>query len=281
MSSSQPLHLMDLTIAVGSRSYAAALRVYTMSLARTLISSKARVKHITLLLERIKNSYTAIVAGFRKFMSFYRDYIYAHLVNILGDPPPIQKIRQQIIPLAQGKVLEIGTGSGANFVHYDPTRVSKLYALEPNRKMIRLSKRQAQRTKLDIEYLDLPGEQIPLGNETVDTVVSTSTLCTIPGIAEAIRGIRRVLSPDGRLIFFELGLSPDLTVQSWQKRLERVHHWVFQGLYLTRDIPSLIVQGGFQITQIEAGYLARFPKSSSYCWWGIASPNSQNEVSHR
>jgi SAM-dependent methyltransferase len=206
-------------------------------------------------------------------MSSFRDQIYPHLVDILGDPLPIRKIRQRIIPLAQGKALEIGTGSGANFVHYDPKRVSKLYALEPNRKMIRLSERQAQRTKLDIEYLDLPGERIPLEDETIDTVVSTFTLCTIPGIEEAIRGISRVLRPDGRLIFFELGLSPEPEVQRWQKRLEPVHRWFFQGLYLTRDIPSLIRQGGFQIGQMETGYLARFPKSSSYSWWGIASPS--------
>jgi hypothetical protein len=78
------------------------------------------------------------------------------------------------------------------------------------------------------------------------------------------------MKPGGKLIFFELGISPDLTVQRWQKRLEPLHHWLFQGLYLTRDIPSLLVQGGFQIEQMEAGYLAQFPKSLSYSWWGTA-----------
>lgn len=208
-------------------------------------------------------------------MPFYKDYIYPYLVDILGDPPPIQKIRQQIIPQAQGKVLEVGVGSGTNFVHYDSTRVSKLYALEPNPGMIRLAERRRRKTKLNIEFLDLPGERIPLEDGSVDTVVSTFTLCTIPGIVDAIRGLARVLKPNGKLIFFELGLSPDPAVQRWQKQLEPVHHWLFQGLYLTRDIPSLIVQGGFQIKQIEMGYLAQFPKSSSYCWWGTAIRPSQ------
>jgi ubiquinone/menaquinone biosynthesis C-methylase UbiE len=203
-------------------------------------------------------------------MPFYRDRIYPHLVDLLGDPPPIQKIRQQIIPLAEGKTLEIGSGSGANFVHYDTTRVDKLYALEPNVGMIRLAQKRGQRTKLNIEFLDLPGEHIPLDDQTVDTVVSTFTLCTIPGIADALQGIARILKPDGKFIFFELGLSPDPSVQRWQKRLEPIHQWLFQGLYLTRNIPSFIVEGGFQIKQIETGYLAKFPKSSSYCWWGIA-----------
>jgi SAM-dependent methyltransferase len=211
-------------------------------------------------------------------MPFYRDYVYPHLVDILGDPPPIRKIREQIIPLANGKVLEIGAGSGANFVHYSPTSVNKLYALEPNLGMIRLAQKQLHRTRLNIEFLDLPGERLPLDDNTIDTVVSTFTLCTIPGIVEAIQGIARVLKPEGRLIFFELGLSPDPIVQHWQKRLEPIHRWLFQGLYLTRDIPALLMEGGFQIQQMETEYLAQFPKSLSHCWWGIAVPTSRQQM---
>jgi ubiquinone/menaquinone biosynthesis C-methylase UbiE len=166
--------------------------------------------------------------------------------------------------------LEIGVGSGANFKHYDSTRVSKFYALEPNPGMVRLAEKQCRKTKLNMEFLDLPGESIPLEDNVVDTVVSTFTLCTIPGIVDAIQGLARVLKPSGKLIFFELGLSPDPKVQRRQKQLEPLHHWWFQGLYLTREIPALIVKGGFQIEQMDAGYLAQFPKSSSYCWWGTA-----------
>src|SRR4026207_2498431 len=210
-------------------------------------------------------------------MPFYRDYIYPRLVDMLGDPPPIREIRQQIIHLAEGKVLEIGVGSGSNFPHYDPTRVSKLYALEPNPGMIRLAQKQPHRPRLNIEFLDLPGERIPLEDATVDTVVSTFTLCTIPGIEEVIQGLVRVLKSEGKLIFFELGLSPDPSVQRWQKQLEPVHRWLFQGLYLPRDIPALILEGGFQIDKVETGYLARFPKSLSHCWWGIAVPPSRKQ----
>src|SRR5215472_12401976 len=134
-------------------------------------------------------------------MPFYRDHIYPHLVSMLGNPKPIREVRRRIVPSARGTVLEIGVGPGVNFMHYDPARVSKLYALEPNPGMVRLAQRNRDQTKLDIEYLDLPGETIPLEEGTIDTVVSTFTFCTIPGIVEAIRGIRRVLRPDGRLIF--------------------------------------------------------------------------------
>jgi len=91
---------------------------------------------------------------------------------------------------------------------------------------------------------------------------------------DAIQGIARVLKPDGKLIFFELGLAPDPAIQRWQKRLEPIQGWLFQGLSLTRDIPTLLMRDGFQIQQMDTGYMAQFPKSLSYCWWGIAAPVS-------
>src|SRR5262249_5395492 len=102
-------------------------------------------------------------------MPFYRNSVYPRLVSTLGNPKPIPIIRQRIIPLARGVVLEIGVGSGVNFAHYDPSKVSKLYALEPNPGMIRLAERQRRRTALNVEYLDLPGERIPLEDSSVDT----------------------------------------------------------------------------------------------------------------
>ena len=205
-------------------------------------------------------------------MPFYRDRVYPRLVKLLGNPKPIREIRKRIVPLASGTVLEIGVGPGANFEHYDPTKVSKLYALEPNKGMVRLAEKLRRQTKLDVEFLDLPGEHVPLENGTVDTVVSTFTLCTIPGVVEAIRGIVRVLRSGGRFIFFEHGLSPDPRVRRWQERWEPILYRVFQGCHLTRDIPALVEQGGFQIEQLETGYLSTCPKSWSYCFWGVATP---------
>jgi ubiquinone/menaquinone biosynthesis C-methylase UbiE len=203
-------------------------------------------------------------------MSFYSEKIYPFLVNRFGDPSPIKKIRQQIISKAQGIVLEIGVGPGANFPYYDSEKVIKLYALEPNIGMIRLAEQELCQTKLNFEFLDLPGEKIPLENEIVDTVVSTFTLCTIQKIEEALDGIKRVLKPAGKLIFFELGLSPDAHIKRWQKIFEPMAHLVYSGLYLTRDIPSFIVKSGFEIEQIEKGYIAKFPKSWTYFFWGTA-----------
>ncbi|PYQ16605.1 MAG: SAM-dependent methyltransferase [Acidobacteria bacterium] len=205
-------------------------------------------------------------------MPFYRDHVYPRLVRLLGDPEPVREIRKRIVPLARGEVLKIGVGPGVNFAYYDPARVSKVHALEPNAGMIRLAERQRRRTELDIAFLDLPGEGIPLGDGSVDTVVSTFTLCTISGVADALRGVRRVLRPGGTLIFFEHGRSPDPRVRRWQEWTEPIPHWLFEGCHVTRDVPSLIEQAGFRIERMETAYLARFPKAWTHCWWGSAVP---------
>lgn len=205
-------------------------------------------------------------------MSFYRDCIYPHLVNVLGNPEPIDQIRRNIVPMAQGQVLEIGVGSGVNFAYYDSNKVNKLFALEPNPGMRRHAETAKAGTKLDIQFLGLPGEKIPLEDSVVDTAVSTFTMCTIPGVKEALRGIGRVLKPGGQLIFFEHGLAPDSSVRRWQKRIEPFFKCAFEGCHVTRQIPSLIRESGFRIEELNQGYLAPFPKAATYCFWGVAKP---------
>jgi len=193
---------------------------------------------------------------------------------MLGNPKPIEEIRQRIVPLAQGNVLEIGVGPGVNFTHYDPARVSKVYALEPNPGMIRRAEEQRRKSQFDIEFLDLPGERIPLADASVDTVVSTFTLCTTLGVVDAIRGIRRVLKPDGKFIFFEHGLSPDAGVRRWQERLEPLFRWAFEGCHVTRDIPSLIQEGGFEIEQMDRAISRRFRSRDHIVFGGFAHPKT-------
>ncbi|HKW40964.1 MAG TPA: class I SAM-dependent methyltransferase [Gemmatimonadales bacterium] len=203
-------------------------------------------------------------------MTFYQNRIYPRLVRWLGNPGPILDLRRQIVPLAQGTVLEIGVGSGANFAHYDVGRITVLYALEPNPQMLQLAKMERRRTKLNVQFLAAPGERIPLDDGTVDAVVSTFTLCTIPAVVEAIRSIARVLKPGGKLIFLENCVAADPRVRRWQKWWEPIHLRVFAGLYLTRDIPALIAAGGFRIDRMTSLYLADFPKSWTSCCCGTA-----------
>ena len=206
----------------------------------------------------------------------YKDRIYPALVNQLGNPMPIRALRQQIVPLARGTVLEVGVGSGVNFPLYDPVNVTRLYALEPNPGMLRRAEAQRRRTRLDIEFLTLPGERIPLEDGSVDTIVSTFTLCTIPALGEALAGMARVLKPGGTLLFLENSAATDPRVRRWQRRWEPIHHRVFEGLFLTRDIPALIAGAGFQMERLERLYLSRFPKSWTHCCWGIAVSPSRS-----
>ena len=206
-------------------------------------------------------------------MSFYNEHVYPHLISILGNPKPIADIRKRLLPIADGVVLEIGVGPGVNFPYYDQAKVKKVYALEPNQGMMSRADQQRKRTNLHVEFIDLPSERIPLPDASADTVVSTFTLCTIPGVADAIKGLRRVLKQGGKFIFFEHGLAPDVSVQRWQRRTEPFFQWAFEGCHVTRDIPRLICGSGFVIEKIENGYIAKFPKSGSYCWWGTAVPD--------
>jgi ubiquinone/menaquinone biosynthesis C-methylase UbiE len=208
-------------------------------------------------------------------MAFYRNRIYPHIVSALGNPKPINDIRRQIIPLAHGTVLEIGVGTGVNFQHYDASKVSKIFALEPNPGMLRQATEHLRGSMLEVEFLDLPGERTPLADSTVDTVVSSFTMCTIPGIQEALRGVGRVLRPEGQLIFFEHGLAPDPEIRRWQERLDPCFQFAFEGCHVTRHIPSLIREAGFAIEKLQEGYLANLPKAATYCYWGVARPQGR------
>jgi ubiquinone/menaquinone biosynthesis C-methylase UbiE len=208
-------------------------------------------------------------------MKLYKNHIYPWLINKLGDPEPIRHLRQEVIPLSEGIVLEIGTGPGTNFIYYNPSKVSKLYALEPNRGMAKYAEHERSKTRLNIEYIDLSGDQIPLPDSSVDTVVSTFTLGTIVSVQEVLQGIHRVLKPCGKFLFCEVGGSPDPFVRRWQDRWKPITRRVFLGLDLTKDIPALIQESGFRIEGIATAYFdetSAASKAWTYCSWGMAKP---------
>jgi len=132
-------------------------------------------------------------------------------------------------------------------------------------------RKASKRAAFHITFLDLPGEQIPLADQSIDTVVTTFTLCTVADFEKVICGIARVLRPKGRLIFIENTLSPDQSVQRWQKLWAAPLYHVFSGLDLTRDIPGVLQAGTFRLDELHTGYLSAFPKSWTHCCWGIAT----------
>jgi len=203
-------------------------------------------------------------------MGFYDDRILPHMINMACSTSPTQKQRQKIVPRAEGEVLEIGFGSGLNVPFYDAGKVSRIWALEPSAGMRAKAAPMVESTALEIEFIDLPGEEIPLEDNSVDTVLVTYSLCTIADTDAALDGMRRVLRPNGRLLYCEHGLAPDDKVVRWQNRLNSPWKKIAGGCNMNRDIPILLARGGFNIETDERMYIPGL-QVLSYNYWGSAT----------
>jgi len=202
-------------------------------------------------------------------MGLYERYILPHLINLACSSKPNMKQREKVVPLAEGDVLEIGMGSGLNLGFYDRSRVRKVWGLEPSEGMRQLARRNLGGANLALEMIDLPGEEIPLDTNSVDTVVVTYTLCTIPDAERALRGMHRVLRPGGKLLFCEHGLAPDEAVRKWQNRINPGWRRFAGGCNVNRNIPDLLESSGFQVVVDERMYIPGI-RVLSYNYWGSA-----------
>lgn len=178
--------------------------------------------------------------------------------------------RARFVPLATGVVLEVGVGSGLNIAHYGAD-VRTLYALDPSAESLRMARRRAKRAGFAVMLVQATAEAIPLADASVDTVITTWTLCTIPDPGRALEEMRRVLRPGGRFIFVEHGRSPDEGVTRWQDRLTPFWRRVSGGCHLNRSIDGLVTEGGFDLVNIERSY-ASGPRVAAYFYRGIARP---------
>lgn len=203
-------------------------------------------------------------------MGLYSKYILPKVVHLACSTKPTMRQREKVVPLAKGRVLEIGVGSGLNLPYYDVSKVTKLWALDPSPEMTKLAKRAARSLHLDVEFIDLPGEEIPLENNSVDTVLITYTLCTIPDTEPALREMARVLRAGGELVFCEHGAAPDSSVRRWQDRINPIWQRLGGGCHLNRAIPDLIGQGGFRISRVETMYIPGW-RPASFNYWGTAT----------
>lgn len=203
-------------------------------------------------------------------MSFYENKILPYLIDKTCSAGQAMKLRSKVVPQAHGVVLEVGMGSGINLEFYNPEHTTLVYGLEPSEGMRRKAQHNLARSPVKVEWLDLPGEQIPLEDEAVDTVVLTFTLCTIPDWMAALKQMHRVLKPDGTLLFLEHGQSPDNGVHKWQDRITPAWKKVAGGCHLNRPISELIQQAGFRIEELENLYMPKTPKVAGYIYKGRA-----------
>lgn len=202
-------------------------------------------------------------------MGFYRDQVLPRITNVVLSGREFDEVRRRVASGLTGEVLEIGFGSGLNVPHY-PASVQRVLAVDPATVGRKLAAKRVAASPVPVTYLGLEGARLPLAPGSVDHVLVTWTLCTIPDVEEAIEEIRRVLRPGGQLHFAEHGLSPDPKVARWQGRLNPIQRRWAGGCNLNRPIEGLIEGAGFQMTALRT-YYAKGPKPSSYFYEGLAT----------
>jgi ubiquinone/menaquinone biosynthesis C-methylase UbiE len=202
-------------------------------------------------------------------MGLYERYLLPHLIDYACGMGEVMKARSQLIPQAHGRVLEIGIGSGLNLGFYDAAKVSAIIGVDPSAAMQKLARERAAAIGIPVEMIALELGQIQATDASFDSIVCTFTLCTIPDALAALKEMRRVLKPGGRLLFCEHGLAPDAAVVRWQHRLTPLWKPLAGGCHLNRDIPALIQAGGFHIGALDTRYL-KGPKAMTYIYQGWA-----------
>ena len=209
-------------------------------------------------------------------MRLYDDFFLPILLDHLCGIEDILAQRQKVVPQASGLVLEVGMGTGLNLPIYDDRAVDKVIGLDPSTASFRKAARRAEPLGFPVEYLGLSGEAIPLPDASIDTVLLTYTLCSIADPVRALTEMRRVLKPDGRLLFCEHGKAPAQCLYRVQQRITPVWKRLVGGCHLDRDIPDLLRKGGFRIEEMGSDYIlrSRLLRIASFQYWGEAYANS-------
>jgi ubiquinone/menaquinone biosynthesis C-methylase UbiE len=203
-------------------------------------------------------------------MSFYQNYVVPWLTHLSTRQARLVPYRRRVVSSATGRVLEIGIGSGLNLPFYSQG-VKQIVGIDPSPKLLAMANEATTQSSLPVELIEGTAEAIPIGNASIDTVVTTWTMCSVPNLDQALEEIHRVLRPGGRLLFVEHGLSPEPRVRWWQDRVTPVWTHLSGGCHLNRAIEDVIKIAGFSIEQLDTVYLAG-PKIMTFMYEGFARP---------
>ena len=195
-------------------------------------------------------------------------YVLPKLIDVAMRSEGISALRSEVVPRARGRVLEIGMGSALNLRHYGPA-VTAVIGVEPSVELVLLAQRRIAGSAIPIEVLAQSGEQLPLPDHSIDTVVFTWTLCSIPNVYSALRETFRVLKPRGEVLFAEHGEAPDRHIQQWQHRIQPAWKTLTGGCHLTRAPDRLLGDAGFRVEQLTKGYVDG-PKFAAFMYRGVA-----------
>jgi ubiquinone/menaquinone biosynthesis C-methylase UbiE len=204
-------------------------------------------------------------------MGVWTERAVPRIVDLAGRSPELDRLRARACAGLHGRVLELGFGGGLNVRHY-PAEVTAVLAVEPSDVGWRLSRARREDGTVPIERAGLDGQRLEQDDASVDCVLSTLTLCTIPDLAVALAEVRRVLVPGGRLHFLEHGQAPDARVAGWQRRLDPLQGRLFGGCHLSRDIPTHVADAGLEVQDVEERYLdgPAIARPWSYGFLGVA-----------
>lgn len=197
-------------------------------------------------------------------------YVVPRLIGYCCTQPPIMKRRAKVVPRAQGKVLELGAGGGANFALYDPSRVTSVEGVDPSPELLSRAHDAAKATGVPFTIECGIAEDLPFDDASFDTVLTTFTLCSVQDQAQALVEARRVLKPGGQLLFCEHGAAPDANVAKWQRRIEPIWKRIGGGCHLTRPVSAAVAQAGFSIVEQKAEYMENSPRWAGWVEWGEA-----------
>jgi len=192
-------------------------------------------------------------------MGVYGDQVLPRIVNAVGGMKTTYPLRERVCGGLKGEIVEVGFGSGLNVPFY-PDSVRHVAAVEPADVGWKLAAKRLRASSVPVERSGLDGQWLPFEDASFDAALSTWTMCTIPDIEQALAELRRVLKRGGTLRFVEHGLAPDEGVRRWQHRLEPIQKRLFGGCHLTREIPDLLREAGFEITELDVFYEDGAPK---------------------
>ena len=220
----------------------------------------------------ISNLLLFLVFPFIRLVSktFYEKNILPYVLNLSCNSKPIDYQRKKVIPDATGKVLEIGIGPGSNLKHYDNTKVTSILGIDPSKELNQIAKKRAEKNNLNIEFLIESASNLSAESKSIDTVVSTYALCSIPEPEKTLQEIKRVLKDDGIFIFSEHGLSPDKSVSFVQNITDSFYPKIAGGCHTNRHIENLIYDNGFEFIELNNIYLPGTQKFLGYNYWGKA-----------
>lgn len=202
-------------------------------------------------------------------MGFYTEQVVPRLADVTLRSRELARLRARVAAGLEGEVLEIGFGSGRNVPHY-PAAVTRVRAVDPSTVGRRLAAGRVAESRVPIDYVGLDGEDLPLADASVDHVLSTWTLCSIPDVDRAVAEIGRVLRPGGVFHFLEHGRAPDPGVARWQDRLTPLQRRLAGGCHLNRPIREIVARGGLEIDELDTYYI-RGPRPLGYMYEGTAT----------